>query len=246
MRGHSCASVQGPSLLRVTRVGQLAGCGEQVGRRVLGTVVVYPTNVSSRIANAKSPSKSCIIKSRESSESLLERLESAQAFFDDAATVTVATAGNRASADSALLQSMLRMQSVVDCCCTFTSTLAFFALLMMFNGFVGGNTTSVSDEYRGETGTVGFALDSSTMLSGLVGGSAYTMGFTGISTGGRGHFMYIECKESLDSNSTRFAIQLLDTLVGTSQRVSDMSSENTSDRTEGLSGLLELASVVSV
>ena len=93
----------------MARVGQLAGCGEQVERRDLGTILLYPTNVSSRIGNAKSPSKSCIIKSRESSESRLERLESAQAFFDDVATVAVATAGNRTSADSTLLQSILRM-----------------------------------------------------------------------------------------------------------------------------------------
>jgi len=68
---------------------------------------------------------------------------------------------------------------------------------MMFNGFVGGNTTSVGDEYRGEagtgtgTGTAGFALDFFTMFSGLVGDCAYTMGFTEMSTGGRGNFTYI-------------------------------------------------------
>lgn len=190
-------------------------------------------NVSSRVAYAKSASKSCRIKSK---ESRLERLESAQAFFI-AATVTVGTAGNRASADSTLLQSILQS---ADCCCTITFTvLAFFALLIMFNGFIGASTTSVGDDRQTGIGTTVFALDFFTMFSGLVGGRLYTIGFTGISTGGRGNFMYIEFTDEMDSNSITFAIKSWDRFVGISQRVSDMSSGNTE-------GLLGQESVVSV
>jgi len=190
-------------------------------------------NVSSRVAYAKSASKSCRIKSK---ESRLERLESAQAFFI-AATVTVGTAGNRASADSTLLHSILQS---ADCCCTITFTvLAFFALLIMFNGFIGASTTSVGDDRQTGIGTTVFALDFFTIFSGLVGGRLYTIGFTGISTGGRGNFMYIEFTDEMDSNSITFAIKSWDRFVGISQRVSDMSSGNTE-------GLLGQESVVSV
>jgi len=196
-------------------------------------------NVSSRVAYAKSASKSCRIKSKESKESRLERLESAQAFFIAATvqSVAVGTAGNRASADSTLLQSILQS---ADCCCTITFTvLAFFALLIMFNGFIGASTTSVGDDRQTGIGTTVFALDFFTIFSGLVGGRLYTIGFTGISTGGRGDFMYIEFTDEMDSNSITFAIQSWDRFVGISQRVSDMSSGNTE-------GLLGQESVVSV